>query len=109
MPSSWHIEILSETVATEIAALPADIQARFLRLADRIRLAGLDTLREPHVKHLEGKLSEMRLMGRDGIARILYVTATGRRVVVVRAFVKKTQRIPRAEIELALRRAGEIE
>ena len=85
MPS-WHIGILNEAVAAEIAALPADIQARFLRLADRIRLTGLDTLREPHVKHLDGKLWEMRLMGRDGIARVLYVTATGRRVVVVRAF-----------------------
>jgi len=36
----------------------------------------------------------------------LYVTAIGRRVVVVRAFVKKTQRTPRAEIELALQRKG---
>jgi phage-related protein len=79
-----------------------------LRLAERIRLAGLDTLREPHVKHLEGKLWEMRLTGKDGIARALYVTAVGRRVIVVRAFAKKTQRTPRAEIDLALRRAREM-
>jgi len=50
----------------------------------------------------------MRLRGRDGIARALYVTATGKRVVVVRAFVKKTQKTPRAEIELALMRAREV-
>jgi phage-related protein len=50
----------------------------------------------------------MRLTGRDGIARALYVTAVGRRVIVVRAFAKKTQRTPRAEIDLALRRAREI-
>lgn len=50
----------------------------------------------------------MRLKGRDGIARALYVTVTGKRVVVVRAFVKKTQRTPRNEIDLALRRAKEI-
>jgi phage-related protein len=106
---SWRVEILNETVAAEIAALPADIQARFLRLADRIQLAGLETLREPHVKHLQGKLWEMRLMGRDGIARALYVTASRRRVVIVRAFVRKTQRTPRAEIELALRRSLEVE
>ena len=106
---SWRVEILNETVAAEIAALPADIQARFLRLADRIQLAGLETLREPHVKHLQGKLWEMRLMGRDGIARALYVTASRRRVVIVRPFVRKTQRTPRAEIELALRRSLEVE
>jgi phage-related protein len=66
-------------------------------------------LNEPHIKHLDGKLWEMRLMGRDGIARALYVTATGKRVVVLRAFVKKTRKTPRPEIDLALSRAKEIQ
>jgi phage-related protein len=104
----WRVEILNETVAAEIAALPVDMQARFLRLVDRIRAAGLQSLGEPHVKHLEGKLWELRLTGRDGIARALYVTAISQRVIVVRVFVKKTQKTPRAEIELALQRAKEI-
>jgi phage-related protein len=84
------------------------MQARFLRLSERVGQTGLESLGEPHVKHLEGKLWELRLTGRDGIARALYVTAIGRRVIVVRAFVKKTQRTPPAEIKLALRRAKEI-
>ena len=105
---TWRVEILNETDAAEIAALPDDMQARFLRLAERVTSAGLESLSEPHVKHLEGKLWELRLTGRDGIARTLYVTAIGRRVVVVRAFVKKTQKTPRSEIELALQRAKEV-
>ncbi len=105
---AWRVEILNETVVAEISALPADMQARFLRLAERITQAGLESLNEPHVKHLEGKLWELRLTGRDGIARVLYVTAIGRRVVVVRAFVKKSQKTPRTEIELALHRAKEV-
>jgi phage-related protein len=105
---TWQVEILNEAVAAEIAGLPADMQARFLRLAERIGAAGLESLSEPHVKHLEGKLWELRLAGRDGIARALYVTAVGRRMVVVRAFVKKTQKTPRAEIKLALRRAEDV-
>jgi phage-related protein len=104
----WQVEILNETVGAEIMALPADMQARFLRLVERICQVGLESLGEPHVKHLQGKLWEMRLRGRDGIARVLYVTTIGRRVVVVRAFVKKTQTTPRTEIELALRRAEEV-
>lgn len=104
----WRIEILNETVAAEIAALPEDMQARFLRLGERITAAGLQSLGEPHVKHLEGKLWELRLSGRAGIARALYVTAIGQRVVVVRAFVKKTQKTPRSEIEIAPRRSEEI-
>lgn len=105
---AWRVEILNEAVGTEIASLPVDMQARFLRIAERIASVGLESLGEPHVKHLEGKLWELRLTGRDGIARALYVTAIGRRVVVVRAFIKKTQKTPRSEIELALRRAKEI-
>jgi phage-related protein len=69
---AWRVEILDETVAAEIAALPADMQARFLRLAERVASAGLQSLGEPHVKHLEGKLWELRLTGRSGIARALY-------------------------------------
>ncbi len=63
---------------------------------------------EPHVKHLEGKVWEIRMTGKDGIARALYVTATGRRVVVVHVFLKKTQKTPRREIDIALRRAEEV-
>jgi hypothetical protein len=44
---SWRVEILNETVAAEIAALPADMQARFLRLAERISSVGLESLSEP--------------------------------------------------------------
>ena len=73
-----------------------------------IRANGLEQMREPYVKHLEGKIWEMRLKGRDGIARSLYVTATGRRVIVLRTFVKKTEATPRREIEIALTRAKEI-
>ncbi len=89
-------------------ALPDDMQARFVRIGRQISQAGLETLREPHVKHLRDKLWEIRLKGRDGIARALYVTALGRRVIVVRVFIKKTQRTPQAEIDLALERAKEI-
>ncbi len=58
------------------------------------------------VKHLQAAANwEMRMRGKDGIARAAYVTATGRRVVVVHVFSKKTQKTPRREIETALRRA----
>jgi phage-related protein len=67
----WLVEILNDTVRMEIKSLPADIQARFLHLSDLITQSGLDRIGEPYVKHLENKLWEMRLKGRDGIARAL--------------------------------------
>ena len=104
----WRVEVLNEVVRAEILALPEDMQARLVRLSQRISDVGLEAMREPHVKYLENKLWEMRMTGRDGIARALYVTALGRRVIIVRVFVKKTQKTPRAEIGLALQRAKEI-
>jgi phage-related protein len=99
----WHVELTEEAEA-EIDALPADMQARFLRIAELLEALGPQKVREPHVKHLEGKLWEMRMTGRAGIARAIYFAAERRRLVVVHAFVKKTQKTPRREIEIALRR-----
>ena len=62
----------------------------------------------PYVRHLQDRLWEMRMKGRDGISRALYVTATGRRLIVVRVFVKKTEKTPVREIQLALERAKAI-
>ena len=66
-------------------------------------------MHEPYVKHLEGKLWEMRLKGRGGIARSIYVAASGQRVVVLRTFVKKTETTPRREMEIALARLKEVQ
>ena len=84
------------------------MKARFRRIVELIQGHGLEQMREPHVKHPEGPLWEMRMKGRDGISRAIYVTARGRRVVVVRVFVKNTQKTPRREIDLALERAREV-
>ena len=68
----------------------------------------MERVREPHVKHLRGAIWEIRVKGKDGISRALYVTAVGKRVVVVRVFIKKTQKTPNREIEVALKRSQEI-
>jgi phage-related protein len=105
---AWTVETLNHTVDEELNALLADMRARFTHVVRLIESFGVDRIGQPHVKHLQGRLWEMRLRGRDGIARALYVTVTGQRVVVVRVFVKKTQKTPRREMELALERAKEI-
>jgi phage-related protein len=74
-----------------------------------IQSHGLERVTEPYVKHLEGPLWEMRMKGRSGIARAVYVTAVGKRVVIVHVFEKKTQKTPRREIITALKRAKEVQ
>lgn len=59
----------------------------------------------PHVRKIGGQLWEIRATGRDGIARAIYITVTGQRIVILHVFVKKTQRTPHREIATAKERA----
>ena len=106
---TWSIETLNAAVDEEIKALPVDTRARLVRIAELITTVGLENVREPHIKHLEGSLWEMRLKSKDGISRTLYATARKKRVVIVRVFIKKTEKTPRREIEIALTRAKEVQ
>ena len=104
----WRVEILDGRVEKELDALAPDVRQRFLRIAELIERHGRAAMHEPYVKHLDGKLWEMRMKGRDGIARAIYVTAKGERVVVLHAFVKKTQKTPQRALEIARERAKEV-
>ncbi|WP_312162729.1 type II toxin-antitoxin system RelE/ParE family toxin [Phenylobacterium sp.] len=106
---SWSVLFVNAAAQAELAAIPPDMRAKFEHIVTLMRELGLEKVREPYVKHLEDKLWEMRLTGRDGIARSIYVTASGRRIVILRTFVKKTEKTPRRELELARERAKEVE
>ena len=105
---NWTVETLNETVDRELDALPTEMRARFTRICELIAEVGLERVGAPYVKHVTGPLWEMRMQGRDRIARALYVGIRARRIVVVRVFIKKTRKTPRREIDLALQRAKEV-
>ncbi len=105
---NWTVETANAIVDDEIAALPKDIRAALLRLSERIEAVGLTQIGKPHVKHLRGKFWEMRLTGRDGIGRAIYITILGKRVIILHAFIKKTEKLPASALVLAERRAKEI-
>ena len=106
--TAWTVETLNETVDAELAELPADMRARLARISELIEAVGLPNVKEPHVRHIRGPLWEVRLKGRAGIARALYVAVREQRVVILRAFIKKTEKTPTGEIDLALQRAKEL-
>lgn len=105
----WTVETLDVVVDAEIAALPPALQARLVRLMEMVEAVGLERLHEPHVKHLEGKLWELRAKATEGIARGIYVTLTGRRVVILHVFVKKSQKTPTTALETARKRMKQVQ
>jgi phage-related protein len=104
----WSFSFVNAESRAELDALPLDARASFERIVRLVNTVGLERVHEPYIKHVEDRLWEIRLRGRDGIARAPYMTASGRRIVILRTFVKKTQKTPRHEIELARRRATEM-
>lgn len=99
----WSVETLA-VVDGEINSLPPGLRAKLLRLLRLVEDVGLEKIHDPHAKHLEGKLWELRVSAAEGIARGLYVTMEGRRVIVLHVFEKKTQKTPRRAIDLAQER-----
>ena len=105
----WLVEFFNEEVKEALDECPLDLRASLQRIVELIQSHGLERVREPYVKHLEGPLWEIRMKGKSGIARAIYVTAVGKRIVIVHVFQKKTQKTHRREIETALKRAKEIQ
>ena len=101
--SVWTVE-LHPLAEPELLALPADMRARFVRIAELLQEVGPHQVGLPHVRPVEGKLWEMRMQGRDGISRALYAAVHGRRLLVLQVFVKKMQATPRKALDTARKR-----
>ena len=88
---------------TRSYSLDAQSRARFIASIEQLRLRNVQA-REPLVRHLEGKIWELREESKTNIYRLLYFFYTGRRIVFLHGFQKKTRKTPRREIEIAQRR-----
>ena len=104
----WTVEFLDERVEAEFDEFTADIKAEFVRISEMIAEVGLQDVSYPHVAHVNGKIWEMRARDKNGWGRLLYCTVKGRKVIILRAFSKKTNKTPQKEIETATERMKSI-
>ncbi|MCK5537581.1 MAG: type II toxin-antitoxin system RelE/ParE family toxin [Bacteroidales bacterium] len=88
-------------------ALPSGLLARYLRLTDMMLIYG-SNLGLPHTKSLNDGLFELRLKSKEGIARVFYCTKVGKQIVILHSFTKKSQKIPKKEMNIALKRLKEV-
>lgn len=103
----YSITYYSEAVQEEILELPDTLAARYVVLTRRMVALG-PNLGEPHTKAFGNGLFELRLKGAEGIARVFFCTVVGRRIVMLHSFVKKTNKTPMRELEIAESRLKEI-
>lgn len=103
----YTIEYYSEAIEDQVLALPPTLLARYFYLTDRMVVAG-PHLGEPHSKAMGDGLLELRLKGAEGIARMMYCTLVGRRVLMLHSFIKKSEKTLAADLALARKRLKEL-
>lgn len=103
----WTISFYSQKVEAQTLALPAGILASFLRIGELIEEFGPD-LGRPHTAPLGQGLFEIRAKGPEGIARSVFCTVKGREVVILLTVVKKTNTIPKRQMDTARKRMKEV-
>jgi phage-related protein len=103
----WAITFFDSRVEAGLLEMAAGFVARFIRYAERMEVHGPD-LGMPHTRAMGDGLFELRLKGPEGIARVFYCTLSQRRIMMLHFFVKKTQKTPTKEIDIARNRMREV-
>ncbi|MEW6665589.1 MAG: type II toxin-antitoxin system RelE/ParE family toxin [Thermodesulfobacteriota bacterium] len=105
---NYTIEYFNARVRAQIESWPDGILAAYARIVELLMEFG-PSLRMPHSLPMGGGLFELRPRGKEGIGRVLYCFASGQRVVVLHAFIKKTQDTPERDLRIARRRMREVQ
>ena len=103
----WSIEYHSPKIEEAILKLPEGLLSRYFRLTELIIEFG-PNLGMPHTRAIENGLFELRVKGKEGIARVFFCTKVGKRIIVLHSFIKKTQKTPKKELKLANKRMLEV-
>lgn len=105
---NYTIEYFHARVKAEIESWPDGILADYARMVELLMEFG-PNLRMPHSRAMGGGLFELRPRGREGIGRVFYGFVVSRRVVILHAFVKKTQDTREQDLRIARKRMKEVQ
>jgi len=103
MDDEWSIAFFLDQhggnpVAEFLDSLDVKTRARFRWSLEQLRVRNVQA-RSPLVRHLDGDLWELREESQTNIYRIIYVFRSGRRIILLHGFQKKTQKTPARELE----------
>ena len=96
----WKIIYYDEGVEEAVLSLPDGLLARYVRLTDTMEQHG-PNLGMPHTRAMGDGLFELRLKSKEGIGRVFYCTVIHHEILMLYAFVKKTEKTPKRELDIA--------
>jgi phage-related protein len=103
----WKVTFFNPEVRANIAKLPKGILAKYARLTQLMEAHG-PNIGMPHTKHMGKGLIELRIKAIEGIARVFYATIIKNEIVILHSIIKKTQKTPIKDLELAYKRLSEV-
>src|SRR5258708_3355167 len=103
----WKISFYSSKVEEQVLKHPKGIRIRLLKTLELMQKYGPD-IGLPHTLAMCKGLFEIRAKGQEGIGRYFYFMTTKREIIILHAFIKKTQKTPKKELDIALSRLGEL-
>ena len=104
----WTVTFYNERVKKQTLAFPKGILANLLHILDMVEENG-PNLGKPYTAPMSKGLFEIRARGKEGIGRSLFCTIKEQEVVILHSFIKKTQRTPQKELDLAKKRMRSLE
>jgi phage-related protein len=104
----WEILYYSNEVQETIDAWPVGIRAYYARITERMCTFG-PNLGMPFADSLGQGLFEIRARGKEGIGRACFCTLVERKILIVHAYIKKSQQTPARELEVACKRLAEVQ
>ncbi len=104
----FQIKYYNERVEGDILKLPLTIKAKYFQYTDMLEEFGAN-LGMPHTRAMGDGLFELRVKGKEGIARVFYCTMIGKKIIVLHSFIKKTEKTPQKELEIARKRKLEVQ
>jgi len=104
----WNIEYYNDKVFNKIFSYSDTMIARYYKYAELMEQHG-PNLGMPHSKAMGKSLYELRVSGGDGKSRIFYCVLKEKKITILHSFIKKTQKTPKKELNIARKRQKEVE
>lgn len=105
---NWVVDFINDRVMKNVQKWPVGIQAKFSWIVELIKEQGPQEIGMPYISTFGHGLFEIRAKGKEGIGRAIFCILVRKKVTILHVFIKKTQKTPKRAIEIAMKRAKEL-
>lgn len=103
------VVFFNQKVEKDTMQLSNDLVAKFYEIIELMNRVGTANIGMPYTKSLSDGLFEIRLKSKSGIARSMFCYFQNNSIIILHTFIKKSQKTPLKEIQIAKQRKKELD